>query len=134
MVDTDKLVVNTDAQRLEWVTLLTKASDFHYDMSGLHDEDEEVADVHRAWARAIHDAVLLIDMWQLEETEVVVDPRPPAERATNVTDEVDKSAWVCKLCDKSTFETDYDYLAARDMHLECALKEEMKEEKNAKSK
>jgi hypothetical protein len=85
-MDTDNLVVNTDAERLEWITLLAKASDFHYDMSGLYEEDEEVAEVHRAWARAIHDAVLLIEMWQLEEAEVTVDPTPPVERAKNVTE------------------------------------------------
>jgi hypothetical protein len=39
----------------------------------------------------------------------------------------DKEKWMCKLCNKSTYETEYDYLAARDMHLECALKEEFKE-------
>jgi len=86
MVDADKLVVSSDTERLEWVTLLTKASDFHYDMSGQFD-DEEVCDIHRAWAAAIRDAVLLIDMWQLEEAEVTVDPRPPSERAKNVTEE-----------------------------------------------
>ena len=36
--------------------------------------------------------------------------------------------WICKACGKSTYETEYDYLAARNMHLECALKEEMKNE------
>ena len=36
-----------------------------------------------------------------------------------------KKFWVCKACGKSTYETEYDYLAARDMHLECALKKEM---------
>jgi len=94
MVNADNLVVSTDAERLEWVTLLTKASDFHYDMSGQFD-DEELCDVHRAWAAAIRDAVLLIDMWQIEttewkdsdEAEVTVDPRPPSERAKNVTEE-----------------------------------------------
>lgn len=38
----------------------------------------------------------------------------------------DKEKWVCKLCNKSTYETEYDYLAARNVHLECALKEEIK--------
>ena len=36
-----------------------------------------------------------------------------------------KEMWICKACGKSTYETEYDYLAARDMHLECALKKEM---------
>tara|TARA_Y100000401_G_scaffold117103_1_gene124694 strand:+ start:2110 stop:2283 length:174 start_codon:yes stop_codon:yes gene_type:complete len=55
-------------------------------MSGVVD-DEEVAQIHRGWAAAIRDAVLLIEMWALEESEVKVDPRPPSERATNVTEE-----------------------------------------------
>ena len=45
----------------------------------------------------------------------------------------DKSEWVCKACGKDTSMVDYDYLAARDLHLECALKAEMKE-KNMKRK
>ena len=40
----------------------------------------------------------------------------------------DKSKWICTACGKSTYETEYDYLAAKDLHLECALKEEMKNE------
>ena len=39
-----------------------------------------------------------------------------------------KEMWICKACGKSTYETEYDYLAARDMHLECALKKEMAKE------
>jgi len=39
----------------------------------------------------------------------------------------DKEKWVCTECDKSTYETEYDYLAARNLHLECALRKEMKE-------
>ena len=41
----------------------------------------------------------------------------------------DKEKWMCTECNKSTYETEYDYLAARDLHLECALKKEMKEKK-----
>ena len=87
MPSKDNLVVNTDAERLQWITILSKCSDFHYDMSGQFIEEKEVADIHRAWAAAIRAAVLLIEMWQLEEAEVKVDPRPPSERATNVTEE-----------------------------------------------
>jgi len=43
----------------------------------------------------------------------------------DMTTDVDKTLWICKECDKSTYETEYDYLAARDMHLECALNKEM---------
>ena len=87
MPSKDNLVVSTDDERLQWITLLTKCSDFHYDMSGQFIEEKEVADIHRAWAAAIRAGVLLIDMWLIEEAEVKVDPRPPSERATNVTEE-----------------------------------------------
>jgi hypothetical protein len=42
--------------------------------------------------------------------------------------------WTCQDCGKDTSMVDYDYLAAHDMHLECALKKEMKlpEKRNAK--
>lgn len=43
----------------------------------------------------------------------------------DMTTDEDKTLWICKECDKSTYETEYDYLAARDMHLECALNKEM---------
>ena len=37
--------------------------------------------------------------------------------------------WVCKHCGKSTFETDYDYLADVDEHLGCALEKEQEARK-----
>ena len=43
----------------------------------------------------------------------------------DMTTDVDKTLWICKECGKSTYETEYDYLAARDMHLECALNNEL---------
>ena len=36
-----------------------------------------------------------------------------------------KENWICYLCGKSTFETDYDYLVHPKLHLGCALEEEM---------
>tara|TARA_R110000751_G_scaffold93397_1_gene182478 strand:- start:726 stop:1037 length:312 start_codon:yes stop_codon:yes gene_type:complete len=44
----------------------------------------------------------------------------------DMTTDVDKTLWICRECGKSTYETEYDYLAARDMHLECSLKNELK--------
>ena len=38
---------------------------------------------------------------------------------------VEQEGWVCKHCGKSTFETEYDYLADIDEHLGCALKKEI---------
>jgi hypothetical protein len=35
--------------------------------------------------------------------------------------EAEQEGWVCKHCGKSTFETEYDYLADIDEHLGCAL-------------
>ena len=40
-----------------------------------------------------------------------------------------KEGWVCKHCGKSTFETDYDYLADVDEHLGCALEKEQQAQK-----
>ena len=37
--------------------------------------------------------------------------------------------WVCKHCGKSTFETDYDYLADVDEHLGCVLEKEQQAQK-----
>ena len=60
---------------------------------------------------------------QLER--MVVAPTKSDEEL-NALKEEDKSMWICTACDKSTYETEYDYLASRTLHLECALKEEMK--------
>ena len=38
--------------------------------------------------------------------------------------EAEQEGWVCKHCGKSTFETEYDYLADMDEHLGCALEKE----------
>jgi hypothetical protein len=37
-----------------------------------------------------------------------------------------KKEWVCQVCKKSTFETDYDYIVHPKLCLGCALKEELK--------
>jgi len=47
----------------------------------------------------------------------------------DMTTDVDKTLWICKECGKSTYETEYDYLVGRDMHLECALRKEMAEQR-----
>ena len=66
-VEVKKLTVSTDDERKQWMELLTKASHYHYDMSGqfspeiLGDtEMEEVSTIHRAWGKAIQDAVPLL--------------------------------------------------------------------------
>ena len=50
-----------------------------------------------------------------------------------VIDEDCKEEWVCRYCGKSTFETDYDYLADQTTHLGCALAHE-EEHKNETEK
>jgi hypothetical protein len=38
-----------------------------------------------------------------------------------------ESGWVCNLCGRSTFHTDYEYLVNRQTHLQCALEKEVNE-------
>ncbi len=89
-VDIKKLTVSTDDERKQWMELLNKASNFHYDMSGQFEpeilgntEMEEVAEIHRAWGRAIQDAVTLINMWEVESSDEILTP----DNTVNVTPE-----------------------------------------------
>ena len=78
-VDIKKLTVSTDEQRIGWIELLDKASQYHFDMAerfkpdliGLDGEatgtDEDVYRIHTAWSNAISDAISLIEMWEIEE-------------------------------------------------------------------
>jgi isopropylmalate/homocitrate/citramalate synthase len=89
-VDIKKLTVTTDDERKQWIEMLKLASDYHYDMAGQFTpevigdtEMEEVAKVHRAWGRAIQDAIALIDMWEVDTNDEVLTPAG----AINVTPE-----------------------------------------------
>jgi hypothetical protein len=89
-VDIKKLTVSTDDERKQWMELLSKASDYHYDMAGqfspeiLGDtEMEEVAEIHRAWGRAIQDTVTLISMWEVETNDEILTP----DGTVNITPE-----------------------------------------------
>ncbi len=89
-VEIKKLTVSTDDERKQWMELLTKASYFHYDMAGQFNpeikgdtEMEEVATIHRAWGKAIQDAVTLIDMWEVEAEDEILTP----PKTINVTPE-----------------------------------------------
>ena len=80
-VDIKKLTVTTDDERKQWMELLTKASHYHYDMAGQFDpeirgdkEMEEVAAIHRAWGKAIQDAVSLIGMWEVSADDEILTP------------------------------------------------------------
>ena len=82
-------------QRKQWGELLGAASDYHYDMSGQFEpEDEEdpddmaiVARVHRAWGAAIAEAIHLIASMAEEQIEVEIDPNQG--KAKNITKDVE---------------------------------------------
>jgi hypothetical protein len=90
----NELTINTSEEREQWKHMLKAASDYHYDMSGQfepEDEDDKedmavVAKIHRAWGRAIMDSVNLIEMWEVEEDIITVDSTPPPA-PINVTPE-----------------------------------------------
>jgi|14BtaG_2_1085337.scaffolds.fasta_scaffold272691_2 hypothetical protein len=79
MVDIKRLTVNTDDERKQWVQMLVDIKDYHYDMADRFESEEIIGDtdmdkvviIHRAWAKAILDAVDLIDMWQIEEEDEI---------------------------------------------------------------
>tara|TARA_R110002020_G_C15678066_1_gene718556 strand:+ start:228 stop:470 length:243 start_codon:yes stop_codon:yes gene_type:complete len=73
-----ELTVSTDEERKQWIEMLKMAADYHYDMAAqfspeiLGDtEMEEVAKIHRAWARAIQEASELISYWELEDDDEI---------------------------------------------------------------
>jgi len=75
------LTVTTDNEREQWIKLLSKCSDYHYDMAGQFSpeiigdtEMEEVATIHRAWGKAIKDACELISYWEVETNDEVLTP------------------------------------------------------------
>ena len=40
-------------------------------------------------------------------------------------DEKNKEGWICISCGKSTYETDFDYLIAPNLHLVCSIEKEL---------
>lgn len=42
------------------------------------------------------------------------------------SDKAYKKFWTCKICKRNTSKVEYDYLVAPNLHLECAMKEELK--------
>jgi len=76
-VDIKRLTVNTDDERKQWVKLLVDIKDYHYDMADRFEstitdtEMDKVVLIHRAWAKAILDAVDLVDMWQIKEEDEI---------------------------------------------------------------
>ena len=45
-----------------------------------------------------------------------------------------KKFWTCKICKRDTSAVEYDYLVSHNLHLECALKEELKHIKSDEKK
>ena len=91
-----KLTVTTDKEREQWIKMLKIASDYHFDMGAQFEpeiksingdtKEEKVAQVHRAWGKAIQEAADLISFWEIESaTEVRTPP------ARNVTKEIDNA-------------------------------------------
>tara|TARA_R100001244_G_scaffold77641_1_gene61396 strand:+ start:156 stop:455 length:300 start_codon:yes stop_codon:yes gene_type:complete len=88
------LTVTTDEHREQWVKMIHKCSDYHFDCAGQFtpeiigdDSMEEVATIHRAWGRALQEAAELIEYWEVEEeVEVLV---PTAKGVKNITKEID---------------------------------------------
>ena len=78
-VDIKKLTVSTDEEREGWINLLDTAVAYHWDMSGQFEPEiktpkkdsdmEKVAEIHRAWARSIQDAIELIKMWEIDDED-----------------------------------------------------------------
>ena len=81
MVDIKKLTVDTDEERQQWIDMLDSVVAYHWDMSGQFDPEiktpnkdsdmEKVAAIHRAWARAITDAIQLIQMWEVDDESTI---------------------------------------------------------------
>ena len=45
-----------------------------------------------------------------------------------------KKYWTCEICKRDTSKVEYDYLVSHNLHLECALKEELKDMKSDEKK
>ena len=73
------LTLSTEDEKEQWIQKLTAAANYHWDMSGQFEPDiktsdqssemEQVAKVHRGWARAIQESVQLIRFWEAEKEE-----------------------------------------------------------------
>ena len=73
------LTVSTEDEKEQWIQILTAAANYPWDMSGQFEPDiktsdqssemEQVAKVHRGWARAIQESVQLIRFWKAEKEE-----------------------------------------------------------------
>ena len=49
-------------------------------------------------------------------------------------EEIERKKWVCTICNKSTWEVDWDYIGSEYNHLGCELEIEMEEDRRKKMK
>ena len=47
---------------------------------------------------------------------------------SSITSDKDREAWVCELCNKNTYDVDWDYIGSGTNHLQCELELEFSEE------
>ena len=69
-IDFEKLSVDNNEDCTHWISLLDTAVQYHRDMSEMFKEmepDEELRQIHEAWANGIADAAALIEMWNNED-------------------------------------------------------------------
>jgi hypothetical protein len=81
MVDIKRLTVQTNDDRKEWMALLLKASEYHREIAEefkpeIIGADDVVFRIHSAFAHAIEDAVHLIDIWEIDESDIISSPGP----------------------------------------------------------
>tara|TARA_R110000824_G_scaffold80564_5_gene202662 strand:- start:3017 stop:3337 length:321 start_codon:yes stop_codon:yes gene_type:complete len=96
--ETETVTLDSKEQREQWMRLLGKASDYHYDMSGQFEPDDDddpddmaiVARIHRAWAAAIAEACHLIEA--LETDDVVTEVDVAKGKTKNITKEVNNES------------------------------------------
>ena len=74
--DTPELTVDTDEQRKQWIELLEVAVDYHNEVAEELAEQDDVRMPHPSFhtgiARAILEAIWLLEIWELEEVDPYV--------------------------------------------------------------
>ena len=70
-IDFEKLSVNNSEECRHWITLLDTVVRYHRDVADAMKEtemaEEEVAQIHEAWANGVADAATFIEMINAEE-------------------------------------------------------------------
>ena len=87
---TDKLTVDTEEQRQQWIELLEVAVSYHNEMTEEFDDDDSIT-FHAGISRAILEAIWLIQTWEVEEVDPyasVVDSISQDENLVEVSKEL----------------------------------------------